>query len=47
MARVMDVSALVPHGAVRAYVMGERGGRNAEATPDEIEAMASRHRAPR
>ncbi|HET9609808.1 MAG TPA: amidohydrolase family protein [Acidimicrobiales bacterium] len=40
MARVMDVSALVPHGAVRAYVMGERGGRNAEATPDEIEAMA-------
>jgi N-acyl-D-aspartate/D-glutamate deacylase len=40
MARIMDVSALVPHGAVRAYVMGDRGGRNAEATPDEIEAMA-------
>jgi N-acyl-D-aspartate/D-glutamate deacylase len=40
MARVMDVSALVPHGAVRAYVMGDRGGQNAEATPDEIEAMA-------
>ncbi len=40
MARVLDVSALVPHGAVRAYVMGDRGGRNAEATPDEIEAMA-------
>ncbi|HEX6420024.1 MAG TPA: amidohydrolase family protein [Acidimicrobiales bacterium] len=40
MPRVLDVSALVPHGAVRAYVMGERGGRNAEATPDEIEAMA-------
>jgi N-acyl-D-amino-acid deacylase len=39
-ARVLDVSALVPHGAVRAYVMGDRGGRNAEATPDEIEAMA-------
>jgi N-acyl-D-aspartate/D-glutamate deacylase len=38
--RVMDVSALVPHGAVRAYVMGDRGGQNAEATPDEIEAMA-------
>ena len=40
MARVIDVSALVPHGAVRAYVMGDRGGHNAEATPDEIEAMA-------
>src|SRR6266511_4713878 len=34
--RVMDVSALVPHGPVRAYVMGERGGANAEATPEEI-----------
>ncbi len=40
MARVLDVSALVPHGAVRAYVMGERGGANAEATTDEIELMA-------
>jgi N-acyl-D-aspartate/D-glutamate deacylase len=40
MARVVDVSALVPHGAVRAYVMGDRGGQNAEATVDEIEAMA-------
>jgi N-acyl-D-amino-acid deacylase len=40
MARVIDISALVPHGAVRAYVMGDRGGQNAEATPDEIEAMA-------
>ncbi len=40
MARVMDISALVPHGAVRAYVMGDRGGQNAQATPDEIEAMA-------
>jgi N-acyl-D-aspartate/D-glutamate deacylase len=40
MARILDVSALVPHGAVRAYVMGERGGANAEATPDEIRQMA-------
>jgi N-acyl-D-amino-acid deacylase len=40
MGRAVDVSALVPHGAVRAYVMGDRGGRNAEAKPDEIEAMA-------
>ncbi|HZM41782.1 MAG TPA: amidohydrolase family protein [Acidimicrobiales bacterium] len=38
--RVLDVAALVPHGAVRAYVMGERGGANAEATGDEIELMA-------
>jgi N-acyl-D-aspartate/D-glutamate deacylase len=40
MRRVLDVSALVPHGAVRAYVMGDRGGANAEATPDEIDRMA-------
>jgi N-acyl-D-aspartate/D-glutamate deacylase len=40
MRRVLDVSALVPHGAVRAYVMGDRGGANAEATPDEIVRMA-------
>jgi N-acyl-D-aspartate/D-glutamate deacylase len=40
MPRILDVSALVPHGAVRAYVMGERGGANAEATADEIELMA-------
>jgi N-acyl-D-aspartate/D-glutamate deacylase len=39
MPRVLDVSALVPHGPVRAYVMGERGGANAEATPDEIKRM--------
>ena len=39
--RVLDVSALVPHGPVRAYVMGERGGRNAEATPEEIDRMGA------
>jgi N-acyl-D-aspartate/D-glutamate deacylase len=38
--RAVDVSALVPHGAVRGYVMGDRGAANAEATPAEIEAMA-------
>ena len=37
--RVLDVSALVPHGAVRAYVMGDRGAANAEATSDEIALM--------
>lgn len=38
--RVLDVSALVPHGAVRAYVMGDRGAANAEASADEIAGMA-------
>jgi N-acyl-D-aspartate/D-glutamate deacylase len=38
--RVLDVSALVPHGAVRAYVMGDRGANNQKATPEDIAAMA-------
>lgn len=40
MPRALDVAAQVPHGAVRAYVMGERGARNEKATPEDIEAMA-------
>src|SRR5437764_5934397 len=36
----LDVGAQVPHGAVRAYVMGERGARNEPATPEDIAAMA-------
>ncbi len=37
--RVADVAVQVPHGPVRAYVMGDRGARNEEATPEDIEAM--------
>ena len=35
----LDVGAQVPHGAVRAYVMGERSARNEAATSDDIAEM--------
>src|SRR5262249_34492889 len=41
MPRVVDVGAQVPHGAVRAYVMGERGAHNEEATERDIAGMAA------
>jgi N-acyl-D-amino-acid deacylase len=39
MPRALDVGAQVPHAAVRAYVMGERGAANEPATPDDVAAM--------
>jgi N-acyl-D-aspartate/D-glutamate deacylase len=39
--RVVDVGTQIAHGAVRAYVMGERGARNEPATPEDIQAMAA------
>jgi N-acyl-D-amino-acid deacylase len=38
--RALDVAAQVPHGAVRAFVMGERGAANEPATDDDIIRMA-------
>ena len=37
----MDIATQVPHGAVRAYVMGERGAKNQPATAEDIAAMAA------
>ena len=36
----VDYGTQIAHGAVRGYVMGERGARNEEATEDDIAAMA-------
>ena len=37
----LDIGAQIAHGAVRYYVMGERGSANEDATPADIAAMAS------
>ncbi len=36
----LDIGTQVPHGAVRAYVMGERGAANEAATAEDIKEMA-------
>jgi len=39
--RTIDVAAQVPHGSVRAYVMGDRGARNEDPTETDIALMAA------
>ena len=36
----VDVGTQVPHGALRAFVMGERGARNERAKPEDVAVMA-------
>jgi N-acyl-D-amino-acid deacylase len=37
----IDVGTQVPHGAVRAYVMGDAGAKNEDASPEDISNMAA------
>ncbi len=37
----LDLGTQVPHGSVRAYVMGERGAKNEPATPEDVREMAA------
>jgi len=37
----LDIGTQVPHGSVRAYVMGERGAKNEPANGDDVREMAA------
>ena len=37
----LDIAAQIPHGAVRFYVMGERGAANEDATAEDVAAMSA------
>ena len=39
--RAIDICAQVPHGALRAYVMGRRGAKHEAATSEDLAAMAA------
>ena len=41
MPHALDIGTQVPHGAVRAYAMGERGAANEDPSGDDIAAMAA------
>jgi N-acyl-D-aspartate/D-glutamate deacylase len=37
----INLAAYIPHSALRVYVMGERGARREQATPEDIEKMVA------
>lgn len=41
MPRTLDVGGLITHGAMRAFVMGERGAKNEAATAEDMARMAA------
>jgi len=39
--RIMDIGAQIPHGALRVFVMGERGANREAASPEDMRSMAA------